>query len=78
MSLGFTHMGRFSVEYRKRFGESPSETLDQRRGMSPATGTSHDFIVEEEFHRQRRGTPSATALPSSSGRLRQPISITLS
>jgi AraC-like DNA-binding protein len=27
MNLGFTHMGRFSVEYRRRFGESPSETL---------------------------------------------------
>jgi AraC-like DNA-binding protein len=28
---GFTHMGRFSVEYRTRFGESPSETLRQRK-----------------------------------------------
>ena len=37
MSLGFTHMGRFSVEYRKRFGESPSETLKQRRGVPPPT-----------------------------------------
>jgi len=27
---GFTHMGRFSVEYRNRFGESPSETLRRR------------------------------------------------
>jgi len=27
MRWGFTHMGRFSVEYRQRFGESPSETL---------------------------------------------------
>ena len=26
MSSGFTHMGRFSLIYRKRFGESPSET----------------------------------------------------
>jgi AraC-like DNA-binding protein len=31
MSLGFNHMGRFSVEYRRRFGESPSETLQRRR-----------------------------------------------
>jgi AraC-like DNA-binding protein len=30
MMLGFTHMGRFSVEYRRRFGESPSQTLKQR------------------------------------------------
>ncbi len=31
MSWGFSHMGRFAVEYRRRFGESPSETLRQRR-----------------------------------------------
>jgi AraC-like DNA-binding protein len=30
-SLGFTHLGRFSVEYRLRFGEKPSETR-RRRG----------------------------------------------
>ncbi|MBV9200269.1 MAG: AraC family transcriptional regulator [Alphaproteobacteria bacterium] len=28
---GFSHMGRFSVEYRRRFGENPSETLRKRR-----------------------------------------------
>ena len=33
---GFTHMGRFSVEYRRRFGESPSETLRRaRNGPAP-------------------------------------------
>jgi AraC-like DNA-binding protein len=31
MTWGFSHMGRFSVEYRRRFGESPSETLGRRR-----------------------------------------------
>lgn len=36
MRLGFTHMGRFSVEYRRRFGESASETLKKRgRGRRP-------------------------------------------
>lgn len=30
---GFQHLGQFSVDYRKRFGESPSETL--RRGRHP-------------------------------------------
>jgi len=30
MSMGFTHMGRFSVEYRLRFGETPSQTLRKR------------------------------------------------
>lgn len=29
-SWGFVHLGRFSVEYRSRFGESPSETLKRR------------------------------------------------
>ena len=29
---GFVHAGRFSVEYRKRFGESPSATLARARG----------------------------------------------
>jgi AraC-like DNA-binding protein len=31
LNWGFTHMGRFSVEYRKRFGESPSQTLRRRK-----------------------------------------------
>jgi AraC-like DNA-binding protein len=31
MTWGFGHMGRFSVEYRKRFGETPSETLRRCR-----------------------------------------------
>jgi AraC-like DNA-binding protein len=32
MKWGFSHLGRFAVEYRKRFGESPSETLWRRQG----------------------------------------------
>lgn len=32
MSLGFTHMGRFAVEYRRHFGESPSQTPRKPRG----------------------------------------------
>ena len=31
MGTGFTHMGRFSIAYRRRFGESPSQTLRRRR-----------------------------------------------
>jgi AraC-like DNA-binding protein len=31
MAWGFSHMGRFAVEYRGRFGESPSATLRRRR-----------------------------------------------
>ena len=35
MSLGFAHMGRFSVAYRRRFGESPSQTLKSRKYPRP-------------------------------------------
>jgi AraC-like DNA-binding protein len=31
MSWGFAHMGRFSAEYRRRFGEAPSQTLRRLR-----------------------------------------------
>lgn len=34
MNWGFSHMGRFALEYRKRFGESPSESLRRRRVRS--------------------------------------------
>jgi AraC-like DNA-binding protein len=30
MKWGFGHLGRFAVEYRRRFGESPSQTLRRR------------------------------------------------
>jgi AraC-like DNA-binding protein len=39
MGCGFTHMGRFAVEYRHRFGERPSDTLYRdRRGRENACG----------------------------------------
>lgn len=33
MAWGFLHLGRFSIEYRKHFGESPSETLHRTRRL---------------------------------------------
>lgn len=30
MQWGFSHLGRFSIEYKQRFGESPSESLRKR------------------------------------------------
>ena len=33
LRCGFTHLGRFSVAYRTRFGESPSETLITPTGV---------------------------------------------
>lgn len=32
MNHGFTHLGRFSIEFRKHFGELPSETLEMQSG----------------------------------------------
>jgi AraC-like DNA-binding protein len=31
LGWGFTHLGRFSAEYRKLFDESPSQTLQRNR-----------------------------------------------
>lgn len=36
---GFFELGRFSVQYRQRFGESPRETLRQARGKNRARST---------------------------------------
>ena len=38
MAWGFSHMGRFAVDYRARFGESPSDTLRKGRGPAPSRG----------------------------------------
>ncbi len=32
---GFRHLGRFSADYRRHFGEPPSETLARRAGSTP-------------------------------------------
>lgn len=32
MACGFAHLGRFAVDYKRRFGESPSETLGRAAG----------------------------------------------
>jgi AraC-like DNA-binding protein len=37
MRAGFTHMGRFAMAYRRRFGESPSQTFKRRKRPSPPT-----------------------------------------
>jgi AraC family ethanolamine operon transcriptional activator len=36
---GFFHLGRFSIEYRAMFGESPTETLRRPAGRTNGTGT---------------------------------------
>lgn len=43
MECGFGHLGRFSVDYRARFGESPKDTRRRAIGDGPApTATSRD------------------------------------
>ena len=39
MRWGFSHLGRFSVEYRRRFGESPSDTLRRRPFLAARQNT---------------------------------------
>jgi AraC-like DNA-binding protein len=34
MAWGFQHLGRFAIDYRRRFGESPSETCKRGRGRT--------------------------------------------
>ena len=47
--FGFGELGRFSVEYRKVFGESPSETLHPARLSNsmnpPATGGNVEYPI---------------------------------
>jgi AraC-like DNA-binding protein len=48
MLWGFTHMGRFSIEYRRRFGESPSETLSSG-ACSPAYSPNRPSMSFSDF-----------------------------
>ena len=39
LDAGLTHLGRFALEYRELFGESPSTTLTSTRSCAPGTRT---------------------------------------
>jgi AraC-like DNA-binding protein/tetratricopeptide (TPR) repeat protein len=41
---GFTHSGRFSVEYRRRFGETPSQTLKRQAVFTTALSAPPAFV----------------------------------
>jgi AraC-like DNA-binding protein len=65
MACGFTHMSRFALEYRRRFGERPSDTLRRvggRRenvGGGELAGSANRLVqglrrsVVHGFHRER-------------------------
>jgi AraC-like DNA-binding protein len=63
MTVGFRHLGRFSVDYRKRYGEPPSSTLrrTRRRGRLPTQRTSKPFddSVSTATQPARYGEPAA-------------------
>ncbi|MDP2333558.1 MAG: helix-turn-helix domain-containing protein [Reyranella sp.] len=45
LRCGFPHCGRFSVEYRRRFGETPSQTLQRQAVFSDALTAMPAFFV---------------------------------
>ena len=56
MRWGFGHLGRFSIEYRKRFGEKPSDTLERSRGRRAER--SSVALVEREYATQIGSKPA--------------------
>jgi len=51
---GFAHLGRFSQEYARRFGESPSETLRRAR-QRRASSTTHAVSAAAAGRFESRG-----------------------
>jgi AraC-like DNA-binding protein/tetratricopeptide (TPR) repeat protein len=45
LRCGFPHCGRFSVEYRRRYGETPSQTLKRQAVFSGALTSMPSFLV---------------------------------
>lgn len=68
MHWGFSHLGRFSADYARQFGEPPSETL-RRAVTAPrfATGTGGGMIAVGTA--ARSGRPLASHWMSRAGRL---------
>jgi adenylate cyclase len=73
MHCGFSHFGRFSDQYRRSFGESPSATLRRARSAivpsevrsagSPQIGAGEADACELPWLRGSRGRPSLAILP---------------
>jgi AraC-like DNA-binding protein/tetratricopeptide (TPR) repeat protein len=45
LRCGFPHCGRFSVEYRRRYGETPSQTLKRQAVFTSALASMPSFLV---------------------------------
>jgi len=45
LACGFAHCGRFAVEYRTRYGETPSQTLKRQLRFSAASATVSPFCT---------------------------------
>lgn len=45
---GFRHLGRFASAYRRRYGESPSSTLERRRNETAGAPALHDAPLQGE------------------------------
>ena len=60
-SHGFDHLGRFAVEYRKRFGEKPSETYAEGIGQELEVERHIEFCAVAERH-ERDGWPTAAVV----------------
>ena len=54
---GFPHFGRFSVEYRRRFGETPSQTLKRQAAFSDALASMPPFFIPAVASGLRRARP---------------------
>jgi AraC family ethanolamine operon transcriptional activator len=46
LGRGFTHLGRFSVDYRRAFGETPSQTLNRRSRVTPFVELHHELAFD--------------------------------
>jgi AraC-like DNA-binding protein/tetratricopeptide (TPR) repeat protein len=61
LRCGFTHFGRFSVEYRRRYGEKPSQTLRRQAVLMDAQAPKPHILSSRHDH------PTIAVLPIEAG-----------
>ena len=62
---GFTHFGRFSSEYRRRYGENPSRTLE-RQNLRPAASSGRSLLAPVDRERPAVAVVPVDAAPGES------------